>query len=113
MNAELHLGQAEADASVIARHAVAAREPELEAATQRETIDGCHGGAGECRYVIHDLLTLADQRVGLLWILEAGELLDVRAGHEAARLAGADHDCPGLVVAELDAQAVELTHHIG
>ena len=61
MDAELHLGQPERQPLIADRHAVAAGEGELQAAAEREAVDGRDGRAGQRLQAIEHLLAAADQ----------------------------------------------------
>ena len=110
MDAQLHFRQPQRRLAVIGHDAVAARERELEPATERETVDQRDGRTPQRLDRTDDLLAGTHQLVALVGRLELGELLDVGTGDEAVGLAGVDHQAAGCAprdVPELDVQFLE------
>ena len=89
--AELHLRQAQGQAAVIDRDAIAARQGQLEPATEREAGDCGDRRAGERGQLVENPLSNADVFVALGGAAKGGELAYVRSGDEARGFTGA-HD---------------------
>jgi len=88
---ELRLGQREHRLAVVGRDAIGARERELEPTAEACAVD--RGDDREARLLeaVEERLPLAAHALRLLLAARGEELLDVRAGDEAVRLA-ADQD---------------------
>ncbi len=88
---EFHFRQADAGGLVVAGHAIPAGQRQLGAAAHAVPADGGHGRAAQFGQALVDQLAAADPVLDLALGGDLLEALDVGAGDEAGRLAGADH----------------------
>ncbi len=109
MDTQLDFGQAEGKPLVVHGDTVTAGERELEAAAEGKSMDRRDRRARQRLEAIEDFLAGADQPIAVLGILDCGELLDVRARHEATLLGGDEDHGPGRILCQRRQQAVELT----
>ena len=83
MDAQLYLRQAENRLLMLDGDSIVAGHRQFEAAAEREAVDRRNGWAGQRFQAIEDLLAEPDERVGLLGVLDGGELVDIGPHHEA------------------------------
>ena len=98
VDAELDLGQPERALVTLGRHAIVARERELQSAAERKAVDGGDRGNAERRNPREQRLTACRELGALGRNLEARELLYVRAENESAALARLDHEAANVGV---------------
>ena len=91
MDAQHHLGKSDREIVALDADAITAGQRKLEAAAEREAVDDGDRGAGQGFERGEDGMRTAHHLLGLRGILEAGELLHVGAGDEAAGFSRADH----------------------
>ena len=88
---EHDLGQAKTRGRLVDHDAVAAGERELHAASETESAHECKRWIGRRLELIEGIPASPDERNGLVDVLQLPEFVDVGAGDETIRLAGADH----------------------
>src|SRR6185503_1384042 len=107
-----HLGKRHARLRPVVRHAIPARERELEPPAHAEDVDQRHGGKGQRRDLVEDLVPEPHEGRRLLRARDARELVDVRARGEAVLLGGEDREAPGRHRRQVVCELPQLAQHL-
>jgi len=111
VDAEHHLGQADAGGLVVGRHALAAGQDQFGAATHARAVHRGHRGAGQPGQGVIHALAVLDVFAHRVLARVLHELVDVRAHRKARGLARMDDDAGGHVDRQPLDDLLQLVQH--